>query len=209
MLDLETTNRLLVWYSDNLYSFIITFSVLFISLKIQEYISYERIYDFLHKKGGVWLVVAYMIVINIPSLLAIIILVSSIVTFFVLKLNQVVLLNQVVFIEVMSKPEFIPFAMLLSGCFYWLKRRSPLFYGLLELFVAMISIWSSVLIQTDNLFAKTLSLLGGIYIFVRGLDNINKGVPASFERVWSFIFGPSERGAAAIKDTTKGGHKTR
>jgi hypothetical protein len=72
--------------------------------------------------------------------------------------------------------------------FYWLRCRRRFLYGLCELLVAFGVIYITFVPQTNYLLisgppvsqfllTKGAGILGGIYIFVRGLDNMDKDLP--------------------------------
>ncbi len=84
--------------------------------------------------------------------------------------------------------------------FYTLRCRNPLIYGLVELVVALAVIFLTFYPQTTYLVLEGKpSLLGwllskgvgtsaGIYVMVRGLDNIDKGLPPKWRGKWNRIF---------------------
>ena len=73
--------------------------------------------------------------------------------------------------------------------FYRLRRQFPFLYGAAEIVVAVLSIAVAIsqLIEEASL-APLLLVLGGIYIFVRGMDNLDKGLPARMRHRWDIIF---------------------
>jgi hypothetical protein len=73
-------------------------------------------------------------------------------------------------------------------CLFWLRACYLLVYGLLESCVASITLYISVVTTSSNLLAKAISLLGGTYVFVRALDNIDKGLPEKFRGHWDYVF---------------------
>jgi hypothetical protein len=81
----------------------------------------------------------------------------------------------------------IPVALLVGLLFFLLRSRAPFLYGLSEVFAATISIIYSTSIQNSTLLAKGVALLGGIYIFVRGLDNMDKRLNGK-NRLWTRFF---------------------
>ena len=83
-------------------------------------------------------------------------------------------------------PYTIPIAAVAGFAFFWLRCRHPLYYGFSEIAASLVTIFFStspaITSQTTRLFA----LLAGIYVFVRGMDNLDKRLKAT--RVWQGIF---------------------
>jgi hypothetical protein len=85
--------------------------------------------------------------------------------------------------------------------FYWLRCRWRLVYGLVELVVALAVIFLTFCPQTPNylsdsqvppwwgwLLSKSVGASAGIYVMVRGLDNIHNGLPPKWRCKWDRIF---------------------
>lgn len=60
--------------------------------------------------------------------------------------------------------------------FFCLKRFKPIAYGSFELLVGASSIIFAISKYSEDVQAEVISLLGGIYIIVRGCDNIDRGL---------------------------------
>jgi hypothetical protein len=187
MLDLETTEHMLRIYNDYGMIFFGLSAISLVLIAVQHAISRRAM-----TPGGLPERVTTLIVMWFMAICGLAVLFLS-ATVMILWLNKSHLTNHAQLISRMSNPAFLPSALVLGALFYRLKRDSPSLYGIVELLAATFAIWAAVLIQTDNLFAKIFALLGGIYILVGALENINKGVPNIFEPVWSKFFGPSER----------------
>ena len=86
---------------------------------------------------------------------------------------------------------------------FWARCRMPLAYGIAELCVGFVSVYLSVnagkgpqaLLASGGdpiygLATRAIGILGGIYILVRGMDNVDKGLPSSWwsRRVWDRFF---------------------
>lgn len=71
--------------------------------------------------------------------------------------------------------------------FYWLRGRFPLAYGLIEIYAALATMWVAIATEAD-LGTRVLALLGAVYIMVRGLDNLDKGLPKQFRSTWDSLF---------------------
>lgn len=85
---------------------------------------------------------------------------------------------------------FIALGFLLNG----LRTRLPFVYGTSEVFVGITAIWFSVrppstspLSDTGKGVAQLVTILGGVYIIVRGLDNMNKKVPSRLQPYWNLL----------------------
>ena len=97
-----------------------------------------------------------------------------------------------VLVSVTSSPYFVIFAFATALWFYRLRGRHPLFYGITEISVATAAIWLTI--NTENaLSLKGLALLGGIYIIVRGLDNMDRGMPSWLRPAWERLFPKQQR----------------
>jgi len=72
----------------------------------------------------------------------------------------------------------------LSAFLYWLRGRLPLIYGTLEIFVGMLSLSIATQGQVTDLLTKLIGVFGGIYIIIRGLDNVDKGIPGGWAKVF-------------------------
>jgi hypothetical protein len=86
---------------------------------------------------------------------------------------------------------------------YWLGCRRRLYYGMIELVVALTVMVLAFYPQTvgnvlvngaytpsalGSLIAKLIPLSAGVYIFVRGLDNIEAGMSAASRSKWKRWF---------------------
>lgn len=103
-------------------------------------------------------------------------------------------------------------ALLAGPVLYWFRCRSPLAYGVIEIVASWVMIM--VAIQATGgggpslpqaiagefpFLTKGIGVLGGIYVTVRGFDNIDKEVPARFRRAWRQVF--PKPGAAVAAGT--------
>src|SRR4051794_24249479 len=84
--------------------------------------------------------------------------------------------------------------------FYRVRRASRLLYGAMEMIagigVIVIGEFPPAAITTaaktwtlGSRAAHVLALMGGVYIVVRGLDNMDQGLPGRWRPVWRRIFG--------------------
>lgn len=86
--------------------------------------------------------------------------------------------------------------------FFGLRARHQFWYGLIEIIAAVAGMYFVFFpLQTSYLrsvspgpsmpeivMAKSVGLLAAIYIFVRGMDNMDKNLPVSWRRRWDRIF---------------------
>jgi hypothetical protein len=95
---------------------------------------------------------------------------------------------------------------IIIGCFvlYRLRCRKPFWYGVIEVVVAVVTIiltiWpvsvsaATLIIGSRNIFGIAvelptfLGILGGVYIFVRGMDNMSKELPGWMRKWWHLLF---------------------
>ena len=77
-----------------------------------------------------------------------------------------------------------------GGLLYWFRLRYRATYGMVEMFIGA---WISVnAFPLDSVLdaAVGLQMLGGLYVVVRGLDNVGSGVKGTrYEPNWRRIFG--------------------
>jgi hypothetical protein len=83
---------------------------------------------------------------------------------------------------------------------FWVRCRHQFWYGLCEIVVALIVVILTFFPQTGSLLLiEGPSLLGwfvskgvganaGVYIMVRGLDNMDKDLPVTWRGTWDRIF---------------------
>jgi hypothetical protein len=93
----------------------------------------------------------------------------------------------------------IAVTVILGVCFYVVRCRWQLVYGVLEIVAAMAIIFVTFYPQTNYLLLQEFSwqawllrkgvgALAGIYVMVRGLDNIEKGLPTQWHGRWRHLF---------------------
>jgi hypothetical protein len=74
---------------------------------------------------------------------------------------------------------------------FWFRARFRLVYGLTEFGVGAVTairvFWPQFNYATVGL-ANALQVLGGLYIMVRGCENIGKGLPAEQRAKWNRAF---------------------
>lgn len=96
-------------------------------------------------------------------------------------------------LRAMSQPWFAAPALLLAMLLYRMRCTARFAYGLIELFVGIVTLVAVTRSATvtevgASLQAKGLGLAGGVYIVVRGLDNMDNGLPQSWRRRWNLLF---------------------
>jgi hypothetical protein len=103
-------------------------------------------------------------------------------------------LSQEVLLKVLSWPWLILPAMVTGPLLYKLRCRFPWVYGAVEVLISWELIALAIGLPApsapDNgttLLAKSTGIITGLYITVRGLDNMNKDVPEVFRRLWDRI----------------------
>jgi len=76
--------------------------------------------------------------------------------------------------------------------FYW-RQHYRLQYGVFEVLIGVAAAWyAAVHSPSGILFERALQLSAGLYIVVRGLDNVDKAIDQTrFARRWSRWFRPS------------------
>jgi hypothetical protein len=92
---------------------------------------------------------------------------------------------------IVNNPIFLPVAILLGGLLYWLRFKRRVEYGVIEIFVAIAAIWVAIISSespTDDLMARATAIFAGVYIMVRGLDNIEQGLKGERQARWRRFF---------------------
>lgn len=88
----------------------------------------------------------------------------------------------------LSDPSTLFLAVVCSVFMYWCRGKEPFAYGLLEIVVGIGTISLVLFTATGDLLARLFGILGGGYIIVRGMDNADKGLPASLRKAWDAAF---------------------
>jgi hypothetical protein len=83
---------------------------------------------------------------------------------------------------------FVAFGVILYGA----RTRFPFWYGIVEVIAGVSGIIYSIIIAgvasaPSNVTQLLLSVLGGMYVMVRGLDNMNKAIPEILKPAWRMI----------------------
>jgi hypothetical protein len=119
--------------------------------------------------------------------------------------------------NVISSYWFLPVAVLVGLILFSFRCRAPFWYGLIELLASWVMIWIAIVTPIVPvvavggqpvsfgipLLAKGTTLLAGIYVSVRGLDNIDKDVPQRFQRIWGKVFRKKVKPAETAADTPR------
>ena len=107
----------------------------------------------------------------------------------------VAVIYQDLLLDILSQPWAIVPAMIAGPLLYLFRSRRPFAYGVAEVLVswALISLAielpaSSSPISGLPLLAKITGILAGLYVSVRGLDNMDKDVPQIFRVPWQRLF---------------------
>jgi hypothetical protein len=99
----------------------------------------------------------------------------------------------------------IVLTVIVGGLAYWARCQHQFLYGVLEIVIALVVIVltfapqtgfpqtaSSLLVQGPSvwgvLLPKGIGASAGVYIMVRGLDNMEKGLPVSWRATWNRLF---------------------
>jgi hypothetical protein len=88
---------------------------------------------------------------------------------------------------------------LLAAMLYWLRRNYRLAYAFIEIAAGIgtliVSIYPPyILIAACEIsaigarFSSSLTIMAGLYIIVRGMDNLDQALPAKWRRIWDRIF---------------------
>lgn len=135
---------------------------------------------------------AAMLVPIFLSVIAFAICMALVALFTLLGTLMAILTNQEAVQRWLSSPVAIPFIFAASIGLFWLRCRQLLVYGCLELVASIGTITYAVNLPSASLLAKVVGILGGAYIMVRGLDNLDKVLKGKSRRWTSFFWNQRE-----------------
>lgn len=92
------------------------------------------------------------------------------------------------FDRIISHPLFMVPALCFGFAVYRMRGSRPFMFGIAELWVAIIAIFLSITTPNQGILTKLLGITGGLFIMVRGMDNMDKGLPPRFRRRWDILF---------------------
>lgn len=125
------------------------------------------------------------------------------------SLATLILTHQEVVFKAISSYIFIVPAMIAGPALYLFRSRSPFVYGVLEVVVSWVMILVTIEVSNATsvsdglpLLAKATGLLGGVYVSVRGLDNMDKDIPLRIRRPWNRLFHGNRRGSSPANGVT-------
>jgi hypothetical protein len=87
-----------------------------------------------------------------------------------------------------SDPAVVYLAVMASIYLYWFRGQAPFLYGLMEVATGVLTISFVLFTARGDVLARVLGILGGSYVIVRGLDNMDKGCPRSLRKFWDVAF---------------------
>ena len=89
---------------------------------------------------------------------------------------------------IVQSPTAFPTAILTAVVLYRARGVRPFAYGLLEVAVALIILRIVTLNTTIPFEQQLTAALAGVYFLIRGLDNMDRGLPARLRPVWDRLF---------------------
>ncbi len=92
------------------------------------------------------------------------------------------------YIDALNDTFFVPVFIVFAVFLYRLRGHHTMVYALMEISIGIGAVYYAVLSPSSYYAPKLLSLSGGIYIIIRGLDNMDKGLPAEYRQVWDYFF---------------------
>jgi hypothetical protein len=109
----------------------------------------------------------------------------------------------------LSSPYALFLGVIVAVALYRIRGTHPVLYGTAEIAVGVLSIWfvvgvakftpitaddSSQTRETSAAISSLVGFLGGMYIIIRGFDNIEKGIGGRVRRIWNLAFPRRARG---------------
>jgi hypothetical protein len=85
-------------------------------------------------------------------------------------------------------PFFVVVPVLIALTLFRLRGSAPLPYGLLEVLVGLGTLAVLAAQKDANLLQHALALTGGTYVLIRGMDNIERGLPPRHRARWQEFF---------------------
>jgi hypothetical protein len=92
-------------------------------------------------------------------------------------LARVVADNQPLLMSATHQPGFLIPCLGAGYCLYWIRRHCLICYALGEIFFSITTISYTIQTPSNDLLSRLVPLLGGTYIIVSGLNNINSSIP--------------------------------
>jgi hypothetical protein len=118
-----------------------------------------------------------------------------------------------------GEPWFVPVGLTMAWLLYVLRERLLPLYAMLEIVIGIAAVTASVRTgSTADRVPHLIAVFGGIYVIVRGLDNLNKGLPAlqaalpyrvairlgqAWELIFKFRLPPHREETVAVGDNTE------
>jgi hypothetical protein len=90
--------------------------------------------------------------------------------------------------SLLSSPMLIVVCVWIAFMFYRIRGTHPQVYGIMEVVLGACAIFTVIYSSSHEIVGRLVALFGGTYIIVRGLDNIDKDVPARLHRIWGMVF---------------------
>jgi hypothetical protein len=81
-----------------------------------------------------------------------------------------------------SSPIFMIPAIFGGLLLYRLRCTHQIIYGLVEILISIVALWFSIVAEAQSLMVKSIGIMAAIYIMIRGLDNVDKGIGAGEAR---------------------------
>lgn len=97
---------------------------------------------------------------------------------------------------------YVLLTLLVAVFFYWFRCHHRFAYGVLEIVVAVLVVVFTFVPQTNYLLlsgptfdlphflSRAAGLSAGVYVFVRGMDNMAQDLPIGWRLIWLRLFGP-------------------
>jgi len=105
--------------------------------------------------------------------------------------------NSDFFLKILSCNWSIPLIFIFGWMLYRFREMEALFYGILEVSASLAVIIFTIHAASADLDRTLIGLLGALYIMVRGLDNMRKGLDNDHDRptleLWDRFIGGKKR----------------
>jgi hypothetical protein len=72
--------------------------------------------------------------------------------------------------------------------FYRLRGKWPMTYGVIEIYAGLATLAIVTQHQTLDFGTRIVSMLAAMYVIVRGLDNLSRGLSPDLAELWEAVF---------------------
>lgn len=88
-----------------------------------------------------------------------------------------------------SGPHSLVWGLVIAVLLYRFRGIRPVLYGILEILAGLLSMFVAITNINGDSLATFVTFVGGMYVIIRGLDNIDRGLQSRyFREYWGILF---------------------